>query len=331
MRSSDIVINPINLGQSETETVVLTLANSPLTEPVGGSVPVNYVIGSPSKATVFITTGPVTNIPPMVSIVYPTDGAVFYTPVNIPILACAQDVDGFVTSVEFFADDVSLGVISNQASILPPLIGPEPPLLPMPPYRPFVLVWSNAAVGPHVLTAKATDNGGATTLSALVNIAVNPGPPPPPPNFRPVVRITSPANNFMFRAPVNIPVLAFATDLGGPVTTVTNVEFFAGTNDLGTGYHVRTEPLPLPPGPVQPPIIVFLPTGYWELVWSNAPQGDYPLTAVATDDRGAYQQRLAAVTALLIRPPVRPLNALSSARRALPPWRCRRPPRGFGR
>ena len=137
------------------------------------------------------------------------DGAVFYTPVNIPIVACAQDVDGFVTSVEFFADNVSLGVVTNPVSILPPVIGPVPPLPPMPPYRPFVLVWSNAPVGPHVLTAKATDNGGASTLSAPVNIIVNPGPPPPPTNFPPVVRITSPANNSVFRAPVNIPIFAY--------------------------------------------------------------------------------------------------------------------------
>ncbi len=286
VRSGDIVVNPINLGQSETKTVTLALTNSPLMNPVGGSVPVNYVIGSPSNATVSITTGPVTNIPPMVSVVYPTGGAFFYAPVNIPILACAMDLDGSVTSVEFFADNVSLGIITNPVSILPPGFGLLPPLPPMPPYRPFVLVWSNAPVGPHALTAKATDNSGAATLSDPVNIAVKLGPPPRT-NFPPVVRITSPANNSMFRAPVNIPVLAFATDLGALVMTVTNVEFFAGTNDLGAGYHIRTEPLPLPPGPIQPPIIVFLPTGYWELVWSNAPQGDYSLTAVATDNRGA--------------------------------------------
>ena len=282
--SSDIVIKPVDLGQTTTETVVLTLTNSPLMSPVGASIPINYLIGSPSSATVFITTGPVTNIPPMVSVAYPADGAVFYAPANIPILACAKDLDGFVTSVEFFADNISLGVVTNPVSILPPMSGPASALLPMPPYRPFVLVWSNAPAGAHILTAQATDNGGASTLSAPVNIAVKPGPPPPPTNFPPIVRITSPANNSVFRAPVNIPVFAFAADLDGHVT---NVEFFAGTNDLGPGHRVTVVPPPLPPGPIQPPILIIRPTNYWELTWSNAPQGDYPLTAVAADDRGA--------------------------------------------
>ena len=152
--SSDIVINPIDMGQSETKSVVVTLTYSPLMNPVGGSMPVNYIIGAPSSATVSIAAGSVTNIPPEVSIAYPADGAVFYTPVNIPILACANDFDGFVRSVEFFADDVSLGVVTNHVSILPPVGSPITGLPPMPPYRPFALVWSNAPAGPHVLTAK---------------------------------------------------------------------------------------------------------------------------------------------------------------------------------
>ena len=199
---------------------------------MGPDMPINYIIGNPSSATVDITSGTVTNIPPVVDIVYPPEGAVFYTPVSIPIVACARDVDGLVKSVEFFADDVSLGVVTNPVSILPALDGPVPPLPPMPPYRPFVLVWSNASVGSHTLTAKATDNGGASTLSDPVHITVNPGPPPPPTNFPPVVRIISPPNNSVFREPINLPIYAYAADKDG---WVTGVEFFAGTNDLGRG------------------------------------------------------------------------------------------------
>ena len=117
----------------------------------------------------------------------------------------------------------------------------------MPPYRPFVLVWSNALVGPHTLTAKATDNGGASTLSDPVHITVKPGPPPPPTNFPPVVRIISPPNNSVFRAPVNLPIYAYAADKDGYVT---GVEFFAGTNNLGPGHRVtppsNTGGLPVP-------------------------------------------------------------------------------------
>jgi hypothetical protein len=284
VRSSDIVVTPINLGQSMTKTVVLTLTNSPLMGPVGGNMPINYSIGFPRSATVFIASGPLTNLPPEVSIAYPADGAVFYAPVNIPIVALAKDLDGFVTNVEFFADGVSLGLATNPVTTLPPIGGPFPPLLPMPPYRPYVLVWTNAPTGPHALTAQATDNGGASTLSAPVNVTVKTGPPPQPTNFPPIVRIASPANNSMFRAPVNIPIFAFAIDLDG---FVTNVEFFAGTNDLGPGHRVNAVPPHLPPGPIQPPILIIRPTNYWELVWSNTPLGSFPLTAVAADNRGA--------------------------------------------
>jgi hypothetical protein len=279
--SSDIVINPTNQGQTAIGTVTLTLTNSPLMMP---GIPINYVIGNPSSDTVYITPGPVTNIPSVADIVYPLDGAVFYAPVSIPIVAGARDVDGWVTSVEFFADNVSLGVVTNPVSILPPMYGPVLPLPPMPPYRPFVLVWSNAPTGLHALTAKATDNSGASSFSDPVNITVNPGPPPPPTNFPPVVRITSPPNNSVFRQPLNLPIYAYAADRDG---FVTNMEFFAGTNDLGPGHRVSAVPPPLPPGPIQPPILIVVPTNYWTLVWTNPQQGTYPLTAVAADNYGA--------------------------------------------
>ena len=275
--SADIVISPTNRGQSGIETVVLTLTNSPM---MGPATPVNYIIGDPSSATVYITSGTVTNIPPVVSIAYPMEGAVFYTPVKIPIVACARDLDGFIRSVEFFADDVSLGVVTNPISILPAMDGPVPPLPPMPPYLPYVLVWTNASVGLHTLTAKATDNDNSSSLSDPVHITVKSGPPPPPTNFPPVVRIISPPNHSVFRQPINLPIYAYAIDKDG---WVTNVEFFAGTNNLGPGPRV-TPPTNTGTLPVPSPILL---TNLWLLVWSNAPQGTFPLTAVAADNRGA--------------------------------------------
>ena len=241
----------------------------------------------------------------MISIVGPPDGAVFYTPVNLPIVACANDLDGAVVSVEFFADDISLGVVTNPVSILPPLGGPVTVLPPMPPYRPFALVWSNVPAGPHALTAKASDNAGASTLSSPVNITVNLGPPPPPTNSPPIVRITSPANNSIFHGPVNIPIFAFAADRDGDVT---NVEFYAGTNNLGPGHRITAVPPPLPPGPIQPPILVIRPTNYWELIWSNAPPGDYSIAAVATDNSGASIISDPVDVTILPAPPPPPLS-----------------------
>jgi hypothetical protein len=300
--SNDIVITPINRSQLVTKTVTLTLTNAPVLEPASPGTPINYLINSPSSATVWIEPGGKTNLPPVVNITCPTNGAVFYTPLNLPIVACAYAPDGVVTQVEFFTNGVSLGVVTNSPRVLPAIVGPVPPFPPMPPYQPFVLVWSNVPAGTNVLlTAKATDNDGASTLSAPVSITVHPGPAPTPTNLPPVVRITSPADGAVFRTPVNIPIYAYARDPNGYVT---GVEFFAGSTDLGPGHPVTAVPPPLPPGPVQPPIIIVEPTNYWEFVWTNPPQGTYALTAVATDNRGLSAVSDAVNVTIL--PPVTP-------------------------
>ena len=155
---NDIVIKPINKGQLLTKTVTLTLTNS------DSATPINYQICSPSSATLDIKPGPSNNIPPEVSICYPTNGATFYTNINLPIVAFAKDLDGVVVSVEFFENGVSLGIVSNTPSpiILPATPTPMTATPPIPIFRPFVLIWTNVPPGTNiVLTAKATDNGGA--------------------------------------------------------------------------------------------------------------------------------------------------------------------------
>jgi len=300
--SNKVIIRPINRGQTGTNTVTLTLTNSPLMGPTGSSMPVNYIIGSPSSATVWIAPGARTNLPPVVTIAYPTNSSVFYTPLNLPIVACAYDLDGIVTKVEFFANSISLGTVTNSPRILPASVGPVASFPPMPPNLPFVLIWTNVPPGTNVLlTAKATDNGGASTLSAPVSITVHPGPAPTPTNFPPVVRITSPQDGSTFHAPVRIPIYAYAADKDGYVA---NVEFFAGTNDLGPGHQVTAVPPPLPPGPIQPPILISRPTNYWAILWTNPPLGTYPLTAVATDNRGlSTVSEPVSVTILPVPPP----------------------------
>src|ERR1043166_4371415 len=212
-RASVIPVKPINNGQTNTETVTLQLAYPPTMPPV------NYAIGYPSNATVFIlsTNQPGTNIPPVAKILTPTKGATFFAPTDILICADARDPDDFVATVEFFAGTNSLGIRTNCI----PCAGPQ---------NPFCLVWSNAPPGDYALHVLATDTRGATGLSDPILISVRQGPPPT--NFPPLVRIISPPNNSIFRAPVSIPIFAFAFDPDGSVSAV---EFFAGTNDLGPG------------------------------------------------------------------------------------------------
>jgi len=267
--SSSIVITPLASTPSSTaKTVVLTLTNSPLLNPV------NYEIGSPSRAVVYIEANGATNLPPAVSIIVPQDGAVFYTPTNLEMLAKASDLDGNVTNVEFFAGTNDLGK-GNPVVLDPPGVNGVVGLV-------YLFTWLNPMPGNYPLTAVATDNDGASTTSAPVNITVLQGPPT---NLPPVVRIVSPANGSIFRAPINIPLYAFAADEDGYVTSV---EFFAGNTSLGFGQPVTAVPPPLPPGPIQPPILIVVPTNYWELVWTNPPVGtNVTLTAKATDNDGA--------------------------------------------
>jgi hypothetical protein len=101
----------------------------------------------------------------------------------------------------------------------------------------------------------------------------------PEPIVGPMVRIISPANHAVFFAPVDIPILAYVVD--SPHTT--NVEFYAGTNDLGPGFKLggiarpqaaATPDIVLPDRPITPIGDVYC------LVWTNAPPGAYALTAV---------------------------------------------------
>src|SRR6266481_3927635 len=208
VRTTDVVVKPIDDNLVEgTETVELKLVPSPLLPPV------NYVIGNPSNAVVYIADNDGTN-GPFVRITTPNDGAVFPAPANIPICADAGEIGGIVSTVEFFAGTNSIGIKTNN----PYGAGPV---------NPFCLVWSNVLAGDYVLTAKATDTNGLSAVSDPVHVSVLSIS-----NIPPVVRITSPASGTIFRAPVNIPIFAFARDIDDAVISV---EFFADTNSLGFG------------------------------------------------------------------------------------------------
>jgi len=86
-----------------------------------------------------------------VAITSPLPGATFTAPATVTISANATDATGTVTSVEFFADAVSLG--TDTAS-------------------PFSITTVGMPAGNYALTAKAMDSFGATATSAPVAITV---------------------------------------------------------------------------------------------------------------------------------------------------------------
>ena len=281
--SNNVIITPIKSPSNVAKTVLLQLAQPPTLNPV------NFGIGVPSNAVVYITSAVSTNLPPVVGIVNPTNGTVFTAPANISLLAKASDPDGTVTNVEFFAGSTDLGC-GLPVVLDPPGANGVTGLV-------YLLNWQNVPANSYALTAVATDNGGLSTTSSVVNITVLPLT-----NLPPVVRITSPPNGSVFRAPMDIPIYAFAAD---PEGTVASVQFFAGSQSLGFGQPVTAVPPPLPPGPVQPPILIVVPTNYWEFVWTNPPPAtNLALTAVATDNHSLTATSAPVLVSIL--PPLPP-------------------------
>jgi hypothetical protein len=127
-----------------------------------GSFPYFCQVHPFMTASVSVQSQPPPNIPPTASITSPTNGATFPAPWSGTIQAIVGDSDGTVTQVVFLAGSSVLGTISN------------------PPANPSVNV-SNVAAGAYTLTAVATDNGGASTISTPVNITVTGQTNQPPP------------------------------------------------------------------------------------------------------------------------------------------------------
>jgi hypothetical protein len=81
---------------------------------------------------------------------------VFVFPQGIPILANASDPDGTVSKVELLQGGTKL----TECYV-----------------EPYAFFWTNAPVGTHQLTARATDNLGLMATSAPVNITILDHPP----------------------------------------------------------------------------------------------------------------------------------------------------------
>jgi hypothetical protein len=96
-----------------------------------------------------------TNLAPTVSITAPSDGQVIPYGQAISIATSANDFDGSVAKVEFFNGTTKLG--ESLAT-------------------PFSFQWSNPPAGQARLTALATDNAGAQTLSGQVTVTIQSGP-----------------------------------------------------------------------------------------------------------------------------------------------------------
>lgn len=187
--------------------------------------------GSAVSAPVSITVSP-PNSPPVITLTSPAAGATFVAPAAIGLSADAVDSDGTIAKVEFFQGSTLIGTATSA---------------------PYTLSWTNVPAGSYNLTAKASDNVGAVTVSAPLSVTVNA-------NSLPTISLSSPAAGTSPFAPAKIVLTAAASDSDG---TIAKVEFFEGTTLLGT---VTSAP--------------------YTLNWANVAAGSYSVTAKATDDLG---------------------------------------------
>jgi hypothetical protein len=171
------------------------------------------------------------NLSPLVTLDQPTNGQPFLAPTEIPLAATSTDPDGTVVKVEFFADGVKLGETTNT---------------------PYAGVWTSPPIGPHELTALATDDLGGTTVSEPVHIDVYDSV------GTPFARVISPPSGRAFEGGTNIVITSYANSPFG----VTNVQFFGNDQPIGSA--------------TQSP---------YSIVW-DVPFGTNTVYAVATDSHG---------------------------------------------
>ena len=184
-----------------------------------------------TSAAIHISVVP--NKAPTVSIVRPVVNQTFPAPARIRLEGAAEDSDGRIARVEFFDGEM---LLHTEYTF------------------PYTYNWTGVGVGNYTITAKATDNWGATTTSAAVNISVHP-------NIAPAVSITNPANSASFTVADTILLEASAEDSDG---NIARVEFYIGDTLLRTEFK--------------------LPYSYH---WTGLTAGTYTVTAVAIDNYGA--------------------------------------------
>lgn len=191
--------------------------------------------------------GPPVNLSPTISISAPSNAVVG---IPVALSAIASDRDGTVASVEYFDGATPIGTATAP---------------------PYTVNWTPSTPGTHTLTARATDNQGATGTSSAVAVLVA-----TPNNTPPTVTLSAPTAGTVGVAAT---LTASASDIDG---TVTQVEFLDGDTVIAT-----------------------LSSAPFSFQWTPQTQGPHYLSARATDN-GAAVSTSAIVTMTVSPPPNRP-------------------------
>jgi len=210
-------------------------ATNPLQTPQGGQAQ------TMTARNVINNVAEIPNQPPFVSISSPTKNTGYIAPATITIEANATDSDGTIIKVEFYNGQVRLGEVTKA---------------------PYLFKWKNVPEGNYLITAVATDNNNARTVSDPVTIVVNKSASRN--NQSPFVKIKSPDKGKVFKKSESIILEAEASDSDG---TISKIEFMIGDK-----------------------VIAVLTEAPWIFNWQNADTGQFLVTAIATDNLGAVSQ-----------------------------------------
>jgi glucose/arabinose dehydrogenase len=173
-----------------------------------------HTIATPAATTTYTATftdiGPVNNQPPGVTLQAPATATVG---VAVTLSATASDSDGSVARVEFFDGATLIGVDTSA---------------------PFSVAWTPTTSGSRQVTARATDDSGATTTSSATTVTVSPAGVND--TQAPTVALTAPAN-FADGLTGTLAITANATDNVGVVGVEFQIDGVAiGAEDLTAPY-----------------------------------------------------------------------------------------------
>lgn len=158
--------------------------------------------GAESTETVSYTVNVAVGNAPTVGLINPVDGRSYWTSQTITLAAVANDIDGNVTGVEFFANDVFLGVDTTA---------------------PFVAQLTPPNAGQYVLEAVATDNDGLEASSLITITVSDPAAP--------VVTVIAPASGDLLTDVET----EFVASVIGSANSIETVEFYGNGRLLGEG------------------------------------------------------------------------------------------------
>ncbi len=216
-----------------------------------GNDPTNWFASAPTPSLPNTS-----NAPPTITWLAPAPDQTLQLPAIIPLEVDASDPDGAILRVEFLADGVPIAELTAA---------------------PYQYLWTNAAPGVRLLTAKAYDDRLGVTTSSAITLTLLSQPPE--------VSLIQPTPDALLAADTAAMLTASAVDPDG---NVLQVAFYDGAQSIGV---VTTPP--------------------FTLAWTAAPQGTHALSAVASDNSGL--SRTSAVVTVHVVPALHTQRTLVAA------------------